>query len=238
MTTRLPSLHGRLTTFASGPWESTPDEGVLDVMAATVRGPVDGLAVTARLTRDGVAVLADSDRVGKGFRKRRINEIDATELPPDVTPLAAVLGRTAGRNPLLVTVSGDAAFETVLATAREFGEAAEKSLWLIGHEHAELVRWRPRTEAILLHGSARRRAGGGVEKLLAALHGDDIDGVSMPHGDWSGGSVALAHRFGLLTHASGAHHSRELAVVIDAGIDAVTADEPMRLAAAAAQYYP
>lgn len=238
VTTRLPSLHGRLTTFASGLWEATGPDGRLGLPPGVAEGAVDGLDVTARLTGDGVAVAARSDRIRAGLRRKRIDQIDAANLPPDVPTIGGLLARMPDSKPLLISLNGDPHFEAVLATARERGSESEKRLWLAGHDHHDLIRWRPRTNAVLLLATSRRRVGDGVEKVLAALHGDDLDGVSMPHSDWSGGTVTLAHRFGLRTHASGARHNRELAAVIDAGIDAVTADDPIRLAAVAAQFYP
>lgn len=238
MTTRLPSLNGRLTTFASGPWEANGPEEGFDLPAGVVDGTVDGVDVTARLTGDGVVVAADSDRIRAGLRRKRIDELEAADLPPGIPTMAALLVEVSAPKPLLVSVSDDAVFAAVLATARGFGAAVEQRLWLVGLDHSDLIRWRPRTNAVLLLATSRRRVGDGVEKLLAALHGDDLDGVTMPHADWSGGTIALAHRFGLRTHASGARHNRELASVIDAGIDAVTGSDPMQLAAMAAQYYP
>ncbi|MDH3302224.1 MAG: hypothetical protein OES24_17135 [Acidimicrobiia bacterium] len=238
MTTRLPSLHGQLITFASGPSETGGRDEDIDALAGVVSGHVDGLDVTVRLTRDGVAVLADSDRIRTGLRRKRIDGFDAVDLPPEIPTLANILAQTSDRNPLFVTVGGDSTFEAVLSTARTHGPEVETRLWLVGHDQSELIRWRPRTQALMLLGTARRRVGGGLERLLAEVHGDDLDGVSMPHADWSGGSIALAHRFGLRTHASGGRHNRELASVIDAGIDAITADDPIRLGAVAAEFYP
>lgn len=238
MTTRLPSLHGRLTTFASRPSETGGKDGDVDDLAGVVDGHVDGLDITVHLSGDGVAVVADSDRMRSGLRRRRIDTFDAVELPPEVPTLADLLAQIPDPNPLLITVGGDAIFEAVLSTAQALGPTVEQRLWLVGHDHSDLIRWRPRTGAVLLLGTARRRAGHGLEKLLAEVHGGDLDGVTMPHTDWSGGTIALAHRFGLRTHASGGRHNRELASVIDAGIDAITADDPIRLGAVAAQYYP
>ncbi|MDH5519413.1 MAG: hypothetical protein OEZ14_02655 [Acidimicrobiia bacterium] len=235
MKTRLPSLHGRLTTFASGP---SGQDGDVELLARVADGDVEGLDVTAQVTSDGVAVVADSDRIRSGLRRWRIDACSAADLPRELPTVAALLARTTDRNPFLVTVVGDSVFEAVLTAARELGSEVEKRLWLVGQERTDLIRWRPRTGAVLLLDTARRKVGDGTEKLLAALHGDDLDGVTMPHGDWSGGTIALAHRFGLRTHASGARHNRELAAVIDAGIDAVSAEDPIRLAAVAAQYYP
>lgn len=238
MTTRLPSLHGRLTTFVSDPWQATGPDGGFDLPPEVANGDVDGVDVTAQLTGDGVVVAARSDRIRTGLRRRRIDQLDAVDLPPGVPTIAELLARISDPNPLLVSVGGDSHFEAILATARELGSEVEKRLWLAGHVHPDLIRWRPRTDAVLLLATSRRRIGESVEKMLAALHGDDLDGVTMPHADWSGGTIALAHRFGLRTHASGARHSRELAAVIDAGVDAVTAEDSIRLAAVAAQFYP
>ncbi len=237
MTTRLPSLSGHLTTFATGPWAATAEESAVDVMVSTLGGKVDGLDLSIRLTSDGVAVVAGSDRIRAGLRRRRIDQLAAVDLPADVTVLTEVLTDVADSAPLLLWLGGDREFEAVVASARTV-DGLEPRLWLVCSDHNELIRWRPRTTARLIHATARNNVRGGVEKLLAALHGDDLDGITMPHADWSGGTIALAHRFELLTHASGARHSRELAAVIDAGIDAVSAADAMQLAAVASEFYP
>ncbi len=59
----------------------------------------------------------------------------------------------------------------------------------------------------------------------------------MFHQDWTGGTVALAHRFELLTVGWGAEHERELAKLVDAGIDAVASRQVERMVAVVSQYY-
>ncbi len=237
MTTRLPSLHGRLNTFACGPWFPTDDGNTFDMMVQAIDDGVDGLDITVQVSADGVAVVAGSEWVRRGLRRRRISSLGVADLQPETASLTAVIEHTLGRIPLLINLDGDAGLESVLTTARSLGREIEERLWLTSPNQSDLVRWRSRTGARLLHTTGRRQLGDGLEKLLATLHGDDIDGLSMPHAGWSGGSIALAHRFGLLAHASGARHDRELAAVIDAGIDAVSAPDAIRTAAMAAEYY-
>jgi hypothetical protein len=66
----------------------------------------------------------------------------------------------------------------------------------------------------------------------------DAPALCLHHGEWSGGLIALAHRFGRLALARGAEHEREVATLLDTGIDGVSCPHGDRLMAVAGLYYP
>ena len=59
----------------------------------------------------------------------------------------------------------------------------------------------------------------------------------MPYVDWTGGTAALFHRFGVLAFGWDAQHDRTLGELLDAGIDAVYSDHVDRMMNAIARYY-
>ena len=61
-----------------------------------------------------------------------------------------------------------------------------------------------------------------------------IDVVNLHHSDWTGGLIAMVHRFGLCAFGWDAQHERVLTELLDAGIDAVYSDHVDRMMAALA----
>ena len=139
--------------------------------------------------------------------------------------------------PLWLDVADDSIVDTVLTVIADHGEQAESNLWLVHGQQQNLIRWRPLTSAKLILAMTAGRPGEGMERRFAELHAADIDGAALAHRAWSGGTIALAHRFGLLAVGTGAEYERELAALIDGGIDAVSAADWHRMAAVVGEYY-
>ena len=196
-----------------------------------------GLESDVWVTVDGVPVLDHDGVIGPRFRRRRISTLKAEELPSEVPTLTDLLDLTDGELPVSLDIKDDNAFDAVIRVARQWGEKAEDKLWLCHRELATLTQWRPRTSARLVNSTRLGRINEGIERRLALLHEAEIEALNMFHSDWSGGTVALAHRFQVLAFGWGAHHERELASVVDAGIDAVYSDYVDRMVSVVNQYY-
>jgi glycerophosphoryl diester phosphodiesterase len=67
------------------------------------------------------------------------------------------------------------------------------------------------------------------------LADDAIDALNMPAADWTGGNVALAHRFNRYAFAWDAQLERILVSLLDMGIDGVFSDWSDRMADAFAR---
>ena len=130
-----------------------------------------------------------------------------------------------------------AAFDAVIGTARRFGEEAERNLWLCHPDPAVLSSWRVQTDARLVNSTAIRAMSGGAERRAAELQRLGIDGLSLFHREWSGGLVALLHRFDRFALGWGAQHEREIAKLVDIGIDGVYSDHVDRMAAVIGAFY-
>ncbi len=125
-----------------------------------------------------------------------------------------------------------------MAVAKQFGPEAESQLWLVNPDLAELTAWRPATTAKLINSAQLASLPSGLERRAAELEQRGLNGLTLPHGDWSGGRVALLHRFELLALGRGAEFEREMAELVDAGIDGLYSDRVDRMAAVVDVYYP
>jgi len=234
---RLPSLNGEVIGFALPRLGVNGQGGRLEALSSSLRAGATGIEGRVLMTADKVAVLGQGSTVRAKLRQRRIRGLRSSDLPPGWNSLQSVLELTKGAVPLLLTVEVDNAFEAIITAARSFGRSAEENLWLSHRDPSLLSQWRPGTTAKLINSTRLGRLAEGLERRLALLHQTDINALSMFHHDWSGGTVALAHRFGIMAVGWGAQHERELAAIIDAGIDAVASEEVERMNTVIDEYY-
>jgi len=87
-----------------------------------------------------------------------------------------------------------------------------------------------------VNSTALERLERGPERRAAELAAARIDAVNLRQNQWSGGLTTLFHRFDVLCFGWDAHHERQLASLIDMGIDAVYSDYSDRMAAVASEY--
>ncbi len=237
VSSRLPSLSGTIIAFGHrGAAAHAPDNTVESFRLALTLGAT-GLESDVWVTADGVPVLDHDGVIGPRFRRRRIATLNLNELPDEIPTLANLLDITNGNVPISLDVKDDSAFQPVVETAREWGEKAEEQLWLCHRELDVLAEWRPRTSAKLVNSTRLGRINEGIERRLALLHEAEVESLNMFHSDWSGGTVALAHRFQVSAFGWGANHERELAAVIDAGIDGVYSDYVDRMVSVINEFY-
>ncbi|MEJ7585508.1 MAG: hypothetical protein WKF43_15835, partial [Acidimicrobiales bacterium] len=90
--------------------------------------------------------------------------------------------------------------------------------------------WRAlHTDVRLVDSTRLRRLRRGPERHAASLQAAGIDAVNLHHSDWSGGLVALYHRFEVLAFAWDAQHQRILDNLVDIGMDGLYSDHTDRL---------
>lgn len=238
MPPRLRSLNGSAETFAhvagASPDPERPLEG-LDVARSLGASGFDG---PVRLTADGAAVVHPADAIGSRLRRKPLASLNRSQLPATVAHLDDLCRRQAASGSLLLDVDDDRALAAVLAAARTASATLEERLWLCSPSVDNLMRWRETTTARLVHTARWTALPASAEQWVAHLTDRSIDGLCAVHGEWTGGLIALAHRFGRLTLARGPEHEREMAAVLDIGIDGVSSSQVERLMAVAALYYP
>jgi len=237
VSSRLPSLTGTIIAFGHRGAAAHAQENTLESFELAMTFGATGIESNVWVTADGIPVLNDDGTIGPRFRRRKIAAMNAAELPSEVPTLTELFDLTEATYPISLDVKDQHAFEAVIDVARDWGEKAEEQLWLCHQELEVLAEWRPRTSAKLVNSTRLGRINEGIERRLARLHDAEIDALNMFHSDWSGGTVALTHRFQIQAFGWGAQHQRELAAVVDAGIDAVYSDHVDRMMSVINEYY-
>lgn len=232
MTTRLPPLHDRAILFARrGARASAREDVVRGFSTARPRGAT-GVHVDAWLTADG-AVVIDRSGLVRRFPRRRIGDVNHASIADSFATLDDLFDAVED-GPIRITATEETV-HAVLAVAR--ARDAAHRLWLSHAELDVLAGWRDiAPEVQLVNQTSVSDLPLGPERRAAELAAARVDAVSMPEGEWSGGMVTLFHRFAIAAFADGAHFERQVARLIDMGIDALSSDHPERMAAVAATF--
>ena len=235
---RLPALQNPPLGFGHRGAMARAPENTIESFELAIELGATGLESDVWLTADGIPVLDHDGRFGSRLRRRLIAETPRDQLPehiPTLDDLHRIVGPTF---PISLDIKDPAAFGPVIDAARRFDDGAEANLWLCHSDLALLTAWRPKTKATLINSIRLKHLSNGLERRAAELEQRRIDGLNLPHREWSGGRVTLLHRFGLLALAWGVEYEREAAEVVDAGIDAVYSDHVDRMMAVINEYYP
>ena len=235
MKSRQATLDGSIRVFAGVDPSAETDDG-LEVFRSALAQGADGLSVTVWLTADGVAVVNDEGRVGPRLRRRRIGTVRRSELPSTVCSFDELCALGSATTALSVDFGDPDAFEPVVANARDVGGAAEERLWLRHAEVDVLTEWRHATAANLLQTARLRSMKQSPEQCVALLRERGIDGLSLHHEEWNGGVVAIAHRFERYAFGWGLEHEREMAKVLNSGVDGIYGRQVGRMVAVASQF--
>ena len=244
VTTRIPSLISPPIGFAHRGGRAHAAENTLEAFGNAIEMGATGIETDARITADGEIVLVHDRRVRLKPRPRQPNlailgrpvaKLRRDQLPGRVSALADYYRSFGAKLPLSVDVKDPAAFDGVVAVARAHGAA--ECLWAC-HEDLDLLsRWRRAAPDVrLVHSARLERQAEGPERHAADLARLGIDAVNMRHDSWSGGLVTLYHRFGVLAFGWDAQQERQIADLIDAGIDAVYSDHVDRLTQVTARF--
>jgi glycerophosphoryl diester phosphodiesterase len=223
MATRLPSRRRPPIGFAHRGARAHAPENTLEAFELALRLGATGLESDVWVSADGQAVLDHDGLAGGRLRRRPIRRVDAADLPPHIPRLTALYERCGTDFELSLDIKDPAAVPEVVAVAREVG--AEGCLWLCHQDWRLVATWRELSPAVKLVDSTRlRHMGEGPERRAANLAAAGIDAVNLHHSDWSGGLIALFHRFDLDALGWDAQFSRTIDALLDAGIDGVFSD--------------
>lgn len=216
-----PPLIDPPVTFARLSGTTSAGTGALDASVPAVGAGVTGLDVDVVTTADGVAVVG-ADHLRRRLTRVAIRSLDLVELPSTIPPLWVLVASVPDHVQLLVRVTDGASAAAVVAVADEAGAASR--LWLCGADLDEVSSWAGlrRRGCRLLQITRRRSMPGGAERHAAEVAHRGLDGLVLPHQEWSGGVTTLVHRFGLLAVAEGGRFGRDLALARAAGVDALS----------------
>jgi glycerophosphoryl diester phosphodiesterase len=224
---RLPSLLDPPITFAHRGARAHAPENTLEAFALGLKLGATGLESDVWLTADGVAVLDHDGVVKRGIRKRPISEFRREELPAHIPTLEELL-RTLGTgySMSLDLKDPDSAAE-VVETVRRIDADMLDRVWLCEPSLNRVLELRALfgdAPVRLLQTTRLERIKGTPERRAEYLARHGIDGINLHRTDWSGGLVALFHRFGLVAFGWDMQHEHELRPALRMGIDAVYSD--------------
>jgi len=207
-------------------------ENTLEAFTLGVRLGATGLESDVWLTADGEPVLDHDGVVGGVLRRKQINEVNRADLPSHIPSLSELYETVGIDRDISLDVKDVAAFDAILAVARN-AHAADR-LWLCHPDVETLSVWRESASDVRLVNSSRIAAmKDGPERRAAVLRDAGIDAVNLHHGEWSAGLVALFHRFGRQCFGWDAQHVRVVTALLQAGVDGVFSDHVDRLVDAA-----
>ena len=225
--TRLPSSRPPIG-FAHRGASAIEQENTLASFRLALRLGARALESDVWITADGCAVLDHDGVVGRPLRRRPISQTERRELPEHIPSLQELLAEIGPGTELSLDIKDPNAAAEVIACARDAG--CEANLWLC-HPDRELVSsWRSLSPEVNLVESTRvARMRGSFESHIAMSASMGIDVINLHHSEWSGGQIALVHRFEMLAFGWDAQHERILDTLLDAGIDGVFSDHVDRM---------
>jgi len=238
MATRLSSLLPRPIGFAHRGARAHAPENTLEAFDLALRLGATGLESDVWVTSDGVAVLDHDGEVGRWPRKKSIAEATHDELPEHIPTLEEFYAHVGTEHEVSLDVKDPASFSAVVSAARNAGGTAEDHLWLCHPSYEQLRDWREHTSARLVDSTRLAKMKEGPERRANELRNLGIEAVNLRLTDWNGGLVAVFHRFDRIAFGWDAQHEREIASLLDAGIDGVFSDHVDRLSATINQFFP
>ena len=235
METRIAALLVPPIAFAHRGARAHARENTLEAFELAREMGATGIETDAWVTADGEVVLNHDRSVGglptmstRRILGRPIARLPRARLPAHIPTIDEYYEHCGTDLPLSVDVKDAAAFTGLVAAARAH-DAADR-LWVCHHDAEVLRVWRAAApEARLVHSTRLDRLRRGPERHAADIADAGIDAVNLHREDWNGGLTTLYHRFDLLAFGWDAQQVRQLAELIDAGIDAVYSDHVDRM---------
>jgi len=235
--TRLPSLRHPPISFAHRGARAHAPENTIEAFQLGLRLGASGLESDVWLTADGEAVLDHDGQVGRRPRRSSIDQVLRADLAPHIPTMAELYAACGTGYELSLDLKDAAALPAVVEAASEAGPEAVSRLWICHWSLDQLIAWRETwPELHLVHSTYLGRIEGGPERHAAALSEAGIEVVNLHHSEWSGGLIALYHRFERLAFGWDAQFERIIGELVDSGIDGVYSDHVDRMVAEIARF--
>ena len=234
MPTRIAALWSPPILFAHRGARAHADENTIEAFTLAHQLGATGLETDSWLTADGEVVL-DHDGWHRWFPRRWIAATDRSRLKPHIPTLREFYEKVGTDLPLSIDIKDLKVFTPLIAVAREF-DAIDR-LWLCHPDLAVLQAWREKDADVhLVNSTSLDQLTNGSEARAAELAKMRIEAINLRQQFWTGGLTTLFHRFGVLCFGWDAQHERQIANLIDLGVDAVYSDYVDRMVAVAAEY--
>jgi glycerophosphoryl diester phosphodiesterase len=222
---RLPSLLDRPIAFAHRGARAHAPENTIPAFSLALRLGATGLESDVWLTAEGVPVLDHDGVVRSGRKKRPISVLPHAALPAHIPTIEQLVEVCGTGYHLSLDLKDPAAGGPVVRTLRAIAPDLVERTWLCHADHRVLVPLRdidPRAK--LVESTRLTRIKEGPERRAATLAAAGIDALNLHHSDWTGGLVALVHRFGVAAFAWDLQQDHHLRPALRMGMDAVYSD--------------
>ncbi len=223
-----PSLRRPPVAFAHRGARAQAPENTIEAFNLALELGATGLESDVWLTADGEAVLDHDGVVRRGLRRIPIARVNRDDLPGHIPSLDELYTSCGTGYELSLDVKDPRAFERTLEVARAHDHEAR--LWLCT-DYRTAAPWRELTSARLVDSTRFRTMTEGAERRAAELARLGIDAVNLPVKEWSGGLVALFHRFDRYCLGWNAQFEREISSLLSMGIDGIFSDHVDRMMA-------
>ena len=242
MGTRIPALLVPPIAFAHRGARAHARENTLEAFTLAREMGATGIETDVWITADGEIVLNHDRAVGglptlstRRILGRSIASLPRSRLPAHIPTLGEYYEHCGTDLDLSVDVTDADAFAGLIAVARD--HSAADRLWVCHHDADRLQSWRAAApEARLVHSTRLDRLPSGPERHAADLAESGIDAVNFRREDWNGGLTTLYHRFGRFALGWDAQQARQIAELVDAGIDGVYSDHVDRMVETLARF--
>ena len=222
---QLPSLLNPPLGFAHRGARAHAPENTIEAFALALRLGANALESDVWLTADGIAVL-DHDGVVVGrLRRKAIADVARKALPPHIPTLDELFEQCGTAFNLSLDLKDPASGAAVVDAVRNHDSAMLNRTWLCDPDRDRVVALRSQLPDVrILHSTRLARLKSGAERSAADLSNHGIDGINLHRSEWTGGLVALYHRFDRVAFGWDMQHEEELRASLRMGLDAVFSD--------------
>lgn len=230
MQQRLPSLLGWPIAFGHRGARALLPDNTLASFELALRLGATGLETDVWLTADGIPVLDHDGSVRHGRRRRPIGSLRRDELPEHVPSLDDLLVACGTGYHLSLDLKDPRSGPAVIDAVTRTDPALLPRLWICHPDLDVLVPLRELAPTARLVNSTRLKdLTQGAERRAARLAELGIDAINLHRTDWTGGLVALFHRFERVAFGWDLQFDDHLRTAIRMGLDGVYSDYPDRM---------
>jgi glycerophosphoryl diester phosphodiesterase len=226
MQQRLPSLLQPPLAFAHRGAKAHAPENTLEAFALALKLGATGLESDVWLTADGVPVLDHDGLIKHGRKRRPVGEVRRADLPAHIPSLTDLMeAQPDNAFALSLDLKGSDSGPAVIEAVRSTRPNLLPRLWLCHPDRAVLAELRALNgEVKLVHSTRLSQLKEGPERGASVLRDLNIDCINLHHTEWTGGLMAMFHRFDRCCFAWDVQHDYLLTKLIRMGADGVYSD--------------
>lgn len=241
MAPRITPLRNPALAFAHRGARAHAPENTIEAFRLALQMGATGLESDVWITGDGIPVL-DHDGWASRLRRKAIRSVNRTDLPEHIPTMREFYAMCGTDFDVSLDIKDPAAAEATVdamdAIAVDLGVDVRPRMWFCHPDFDQLVEWHELWPDInMVHSTRLDRLKHGPERHGAELAEAGIACVNMRQPDWTGGLTTLFHRFGIHCFAWDVQLDRNLAEILDMGVDGLYSDHVDRMMSAHAAAY-